>query len=56
LGKKRICIYFLRDIIDPPSTDSIPSINPAIGIPVCCIGISVVVVLAFTVVELVGVN
>ena len=41
-------------INDPPKTIRIASINPAIGTPVCCIGI--VVVTAFTVVvEFVGV-
>ena len=36
-------VYFLRDITDPPKTVIIASINPAIGRPVCCIGIVVVV-------------
>ena len=53
MGKK-LWFYscFLRDITDPPITDRIPNSNPAIGNPVCCIGI----VVAFVVtVELVGV-
>ena len=40
-------------LLDPPRTASIAIINPAIGRPVCCIGI--VVVSAFNFVFVVGV-
>jgi hypothetical protein len=52
--EKSFIFYFLRAAIDPPIIDRIASINPNIGVPVCCIGI--VVVAAFNiVVVLVGV-
>ena len=51
-------VYLLRDIIDPPRTVIIASINPAMGNPVCCIGMVVVsvfnVVVVFGVIGLIG--
>ena len=44
--------YFFLGINIPLNTARIPNINPAIGTPVGCIGIVLVVVVAFTVVEL----
>ena len=44
--------YFFLGMSIPLSTDRIASANPAIGMPVFCIGIVLVVVAAFTVVEL----
>ena len=52
MEKIRVFTYFLREEIDPPITASIASTNPAIGRPVCCIGI--VVVSAFNFVLVVG--
>jgi hypothetical protein len=44
-GKRKNLCYFLCDITDPPITERIPNNSPAIGMPVCCIGIILVAVL-----------
>jgi hypothetical protein len=47
-----IWVYFFIGISIPPNTARIANINSVIGTPVFCIGIVLVVVAAFTVVEL----
>jgi hypothetical protein len=40
--------YFFFGVIIPPITVRVASINPASGIPVCCIGIFAVVLVTFS--------